>query len=355
MAALVMVPNTCKQRIETIYSGINPGINLEYSQNELKKRIENATIEIARIIELQKRIEKVSDVSKKLYRTYIKLLETDLINNLAHMYDVQEKEVNFFDRNFTPNGHLMRKNNNFGSNITSSDRLKAINTYLRNTLKSLDQTLGNQENENVDLRRFTRTFVIGARGNLRRLKDKNILELVQGDYEVTPILVKNTSEKSMSRAGNDYVLFAGKGHNNSVTCWHLGVSDELLHTKKLSHLTPYDGSKIHDIVTRVRTNRESIIDAINVAHANTGHVNYTHASLLEKILTLNYLNIRWKNSTDLSKKDQFAKAINDLKTLTIPNFEKTSVNSDSRQLVSSLKLKNMLEYLEKQNVKSKER
>ena len=285
-AVLVMVPNVCIAGFP--YEDKTSGVQFKKTCENLFGRIDRASGEIRRIIDLYKRLKvATNENAKSTLLTYIKLFETDLINNIAHMYDVENETgtkgarvgVQFAGKggNFSTSGHLTTK---YESEYDQETRKRAINKYIRNSLIQLTRLVGEEPGKSVDLSDFDNVFVLGARARLLRRKDHAILDLVQGDYDVSPAVIV----ERVGRVIRDQIMFFGKRGVTATACWHLGSSGELSHTDKLNGVPTFNRINVDHLVNRSMPNYETICQSLAISFGATGTLRGEATSQMDKML-----------------------------------------------------------------------
>lgn len=282
VSALIMVPNVTRNTGAPPYDGKSSGAVFENARKNVFDKIYRNQEGIDTLIELYQKLEKVEENEKKTILTHIKLIETDIYNNIAHTYDktnekgtLDGKENILFTENYSSNAHLTHSvklvYSKEESDFVEKTRLTAINKYIRNSLSKINALIGRNDRSNlppprvngkpqplskdgiINLNDFNETCQSGFRRGLMAFKDRNILELIKGDYNITPIvaIVPNEINNRYISDKADQIIFVGKNDNYSVVSWHIGSSGELAHSQTILNFKErYPLKDIEKIVKR---------------------------------------------------------------------------------------------------------
>lgn len=283
-AALIMIPNTSISRFP--YDEKKSGAFFPLTNENVMKRCKRLMDEISFIISLYKKSNTISNENaKKLFSTYIKLLETDVANNIAHVYDIgkdlgskYEKEGVAFESNYSSNGHLM---DSYGSEREQLTRMKALNKFVRNSLSELNDELG--ISTPIDLNNFADSFVFGARAGHLTIKNKGIIELSKGSFDVTPVVIEDRIIENGKKKNQDRIMFIGKNGISAVVDWHLGTSGALSYAGALSQLPRLNADKIRPMVAREMPNYDTISHSAKIRFGGTDSIDYRGVSTLDKL------------------------------------------------------------------------
>ena len=331
-AALVMIPNISVAGAPFDFN--SSGASFPITLQNVKTRIERTKDELEQLITLYEKLETLPDDKKKKTNTYIKMLETDAMNNIAHSYEIYNdgyreekgtkgnKTVDFSD-NFRMNRQYGLDTKNVPEDLKI--KLRLLNRFVRNSYTNLDSVVRQKlvprgksriltESEErkqwstLDLNDFSSLVRKGFRANSYRMKDDSIIELACGDYDVKHVILKEKGDRTQ----RSQILFLGEGFNTSVVNWHLGVTGEFDYSKELAHVPQVDFENVKPLLLRKMPNNEiikkSLRNEIVSEMVKTDGIKDDSISIMDKLSQFKVIVSIWKKhgpSMDASRKRQF--------------------------------------------------